>query len=298
MSGSNKATLLVTGVSGHLGHKAVEYLLEQGVEGVAAMTRTPEKASDLAEKGVEVRAGDFEDLDSLAAAFDGVERLLLVSSDAVGTPGQRFQQHKNALQAAEAAGVKHVVYTSFTNATADSAIILNGDHFQTETMLKAMGMSYTILRDSIYADSLLGSLVNSMGEGVWRSAAGTGNVNYVVRADCARAAAAVLASDRSDRATLDITGPGVLTHGQIAELVSEVTGKPLRHEPITLEQLEQGMVAADLPEGAAKTFASFDLAMAQGELDLVSHEVEKLTGHAPMSLREFLTENKAALLGE
>lgn len=290
------STLLVTGASGHLGRTAIESLLKSGCgHKVIAGSRNPARLADLAALDAEIRTVDFEDIETLDAAFAGVDRVLIVSTDALDKSGRRVAQHKNAIDAATRAGVKHVVYTSFTNSTPDSAILLAPDHCATEQLLDQSPLGYTILRNNFYAENLLGALPHAVATGRWFAAAGSGAMGYVARADAGAAAAAALASSFDGRRTLDITGPSALTHEEVATIVSEITGKPLAYVPVDEAAVTQGLIGAGFPEPIAKIFASFDTATAKGELEVVSTAVDDLTGREAQSLRDFLAANKAAI---
>lgn len=290
------STLLVTGASGKLGNLAAKTLLAANKSHkIIAASRNPAKLADLAALGAETRALDFEDAATLASAFAGVDRALIVSSDALDKPGRRIAQHKNAIEAAAKAGVKQVVYTSNTNAVASSVVLVNVDHHATEQALEASTLGYTILRDNLYADNFLQSLPYAIASGKWFAAAGDGAIGYVARADAAAAAAAALASDFDGRRTLDITGPAALTHTEVAAIVSEITGKPLTYIHVDVAAVIAGMVGAGIPEPIARILVSFDEGAARGEQDVVSTAVEDLTGKKPQTVRDFLEANKASL---
>jgi NAD(P)H dehydrogenase (quinone) len=292
----NKPTLLVTGASGHLGQRVLELLLEADAGTVVAATRTPDNLPDFAARGVIVRRADFDDPASLKAAFAGVDRLLVISTDAVGVPGQRIQQHRNAVQAAEEAGVKHVVYTSVVNPEPGTPVKIAGDHYGTEQALNASRMGWTVLRGNIYAEVLLGSLPQAVQTGQLFAAAGDGRTAFITREDFARAAAAALAAPFDGRRTLEITGPEALSRDDVARIVTDLTGKPVTYIPVPMEAVIQGMIAAGLPQQMAEAYASFDDAVAQGIFDTVSNSVEELTGRKPTSVAEFLAANREALL--
>ena len=298
MSKINQPTLLVTGASGQLGRRVVELLLQANAGTIVATTRTPEKLADLSERGVIVRQADFNDPDSLAAAFAGVDRLLLVSTDALGEPGLRLKQHQAAVAAAEAAGVDHVVYTSFVNTGPESAVLFAPDHYGTEQALADSQLNWTVLRNNLYADLLLFSLNQAIQMGQLFSAAGEGKIAYVTREDCALAAAAALISSFDGRRILDITGPAALSQHDLASLASEISGKPVVYVPLALEVLIQNMVAAGLPQPIAETYASIDTATARGQFEEVSGDFEKLTGTRPTAVANFLAAHQEALLPE
>lgn len=289
MSKNHQPVLLVTGASGHLGRRVIELLLEARAGTLIAGTRTPEKLADFSARGVLVRQADFNDSASLEAAFAGVDRLLLISTDALGEPGLRLQQHRTAVKAAEKVGVSHVVYTSLVGPGPDSPVLFAPDHYGTEAALADSTLNWTVLRNNIYAEVLLGSLGQATQTGQLFSAAAQGKTAYVTREDCARSAAAALAAPFNGRRILDITGPEALTQADLAALATKIVGKPIIYVPLELEQLIQGMVGAGLPRPVAEIYASIDTAIAQGQFDVVSNAVEELTGCKPASVAEFLT---------
>ncbi len=295
MSENQQPTLLVTGASGNLGRRVIELLLDANVGNIIATTRTPEKLADLSAKGVVVRHADFDDPGTLGAAFAGVDRLLLVSTDTMDVPGHRIEQHQNAVKAAEAAGVSHVVYTSLMNPGLDSPVFLAPDHRATEAALSASKMGWTVLRENLYAENLIGSIGQAIPTGQLFSAAGDGKAAYITREDCARAAAAALASSFTGKQTLDITGPESLSQYEVAAIASQITGQTITYIPLELEILIQGMVGAGVPRPMAEAFSTFDVAIAQGKLDGVTTVVEELTGRKPISVADFLEQHRAAL---
>jgi NAD(P)H dehydrogenase (quinone) len=291
-------SLLVTGASGHLGRRVIANLIEgQGVDParIAAATRDPAKLGDLAAAGVRVVAADFDDAASLSKAFAGADRLLLVSTDAIDRPGRRLAQHQAAIAAAKAAGVKHVVYTSMPQPD-DSLIPFAPDHLGTERALQGSGLGWTILRNSWYQENLLLSLPHVVASGQWFTSAGEGRVANVSREDCARAAAAALASTDSANRTYTLTGPQALTIGEIAALAREVLGRAIAVVPVSDDQLAQGMIAAGVPEPLARLLVAFDANTRAGKVDIVTDAVTRLTHKPATPLRDFLAANKAALL--
>lgn len=290
-------TLLVTGASGQLGRRVIELLLEAKAGPIIATSRSPEKLAALAEQGVEVRQADFDQPETLAEAFAGAERLLLISTDVVDGTDRRIKQHLNAVNAAEQAGVKHVIYTSLTRPEPGTPILLAPDHHATEQALEASSLDWTLLRNNVYTDMFLMALPQAVATGQLVAAAGDGGVGYVTREDCARAAAAALKATTSGRTTLDITGPEVVTHAAVAQIVSDVTGRPVSYVDVPPEAMVEGMVAAGFPEGVAALLVSFQTATAQGYLALTTDAVTELTGTAPQSVRDFLLAHKEALVG-
>ena len=294
MSNIQQGPFIVTGASGNLGRQVIENMLAAGAGPIIAITRSPDKIADLVEKGVEARKGDFNDSASLATAFAGGKRILIISTDDL-EPGKRLAAHSNAIAAAKAAGVAHIVYTSLTDPSEGSPITFAADHRDTEALIEASGAGYTILRNNLYADLLLMGGGQSIAMGKHFAAAADGKTGYVTRADCARAAAAALMQE-TDSSTLNITGPAAVTQSDIAAIFSEISGTEIPYIAIPTDALVQAMVGNGLPEFMANVFASFDEAIAQGNLNVATSDLEDLTGQAGQSVQDFLNENKAALL--
>jgi NAD(P)H dehydrogenase (quinone) len=289
--------IVVSGASGQLGRRTVEYLRDRVDAGrVVALSRTPERLADL---GVVTRHADFDDPAGLPAAFDGAERLLLISTDAVGQPGVRVRQHTSAIEAAAKAGVGHVLYTSFVRTTEPgNPAFVAADHAGTERALVDSGLPYTVLRENIYLDLQLFSLPGAVAAGVLATNDGDGATAYLTRDDIAAVAATVLAEGGYENQRLDLTGPAAVTQSEIASILSEVTGVPVRYQPLTDEQAVAGMVEhAGMPEPIAQAYATFGRAAREGWLNGVTDVVEQVSGRRPTSVAEFLAANRAALLG-
>lgn len=289
----SQSVLLVTGAGGNLGRQAVEALLARGGARVIAASRNPEKLADLAARGAELRRVDFDDPRSLKAAFKGVDRVLLVSTDDLETAGKRLRQHRAAIEAAEKARVRHIVYTS-APATAPGKAVM-GDHFWTEQALAASKLGWTVLRNHLYADLLLGSLPQAIASGAYVTATGAGARNYVTRADAAAAAAGALAADFDGRRILDVTGAKPLTAADVAALATEISGKPVNPVSVTAAEFEAGAKAGGLPPGLAAALAQFDTDAAAGYHAIQTDAVAILSGRAPQSVADFLRAHVAAL---
>lgn len=282
--------LLVTGASGQLGQLVLEQLAKITQSPVIATTRNPEKLSALAQGNVSVRAADFNDPDSLSSAFEGATRLLLISTDAIGS---RIQQHQQAIDAAVKAGVKHIIYTSWPNAETSPAGVAP-EHAATEAAILASGLSYTILRNYIYADSLFDKLKHAVASGTLIGAAGEAKTAYVTRLDCARAAAAALSSSSTENQILNISGPKAYSYADIAEVVSALTGKTVQYINVSDAELKAGLQSSGLPEIWADLITSFDTAFRNGDATPTSSAVEDLTGAAASDLADFLKANLSA----
>ncbi|WP_338867309.1 SDR family oxidoreductase [Myxococcus stipitatus] len=288
-------SLLVTGASGHLGRRVVELLLEFHRGPLIVTTREPAKLADLAARGVIVRKADFDDTASLDAAFAGAQRLLLISTDSLDVPGRRITQHQNAVDAARRAGVRHIVYTSLTRPEPDSPVTIAKDHWATEQALEKSGLGFTVLRNNFYADLLLLSLPRAVATGQLVAATGTGSTAYVTREDCARIAAAALLAPFDGKRTLEVTGPSAVSHEELARMVSELSGRPVRYVAVDAASLRAGMVEHGLPAPIAEVIASFDVAVAEGRMAKTSTAFSDLTGGAPSSVASFLARHREAL---
>jgi len=268
-----RRTLVVTGASGNLGRRAGELLLDAEAGRIVAATRSPEKLVTLADRGAEIRRADFDDPVSLIEAFAGADRLLLISTDALG---RRLPQHRAAIRAALRAGAKHVVYTSLPNPEKWESDFAT-EHAETEMALRASGLGWTVLRNNLYTDDLLPKLSSAIASGQLVAAAGDRGAAYVTREDCAGAAAAALASSDFDGRTFDVTGPAAVTHAELAKIASDVSRSRVEY--------------LRTPSGN-----SFEVAIAKGYLETVTGSVEELTGYPPTSVAEFLTEHADILI--
>ena len=294
-------TLLVTGASGHLGRAVINHLLDaQKVPpaNIIATTRNPENLADLASRGVTVRAADFNDPASLENAFKGADRVLIVSTGELDLKSdRRLKQHRTAVAAAKAAAVSHLLYTSMPNPEPVSPVLFAGDHYGTEQAIKSSGIPYTIFRNGWYQENLFLALPHAISSGKWYTSAADGRIAHGARDDMAAAIAASLASGSKESQIYTLTGPQAYTTGEIAALVTEVTGKPLEVIQVPDEALTEGVKAAGVPEDLARIIVSFDANTRSGRIGMVTDAVETLSQRKPKSLKQFLEANKAALLG-
>jgi NAD(P)H dehydrogenase (quinone) len=291
----SEPSILVTGASGHLGRRVIELLLEKGARRLIATTRKPDSLADLAAQGVEVRRGDFEDEAGLADAFKGAERVLLVSTDALDRPGRRLAQHHAAVRALAKAGATYVVYTSLPNPVG-SKVTIAGDHAGTEEAIAASGIDFTILRNNLYSDYFPHSLAPAVATGRLVDAKGKGAIAWVTREDCAQAAAgAILAAKPGDRITVDVTGPSAVTSEELATLLSAVVGKSIVHAPTTPEALVDVFASRGMPRPVAELMASFDAAVAKGDMAAVTSAVQDLSRRTPTSVKAVLEAHAATL---
>jgi NAD(P)H dehydrogenase (quinone) len=287
--------ILVTGASGQLGRLVALQLLERlPSDEVILVTRRPHALAELAERGVDVRYGDFDEPESLPAAFAGAERLLLISTNNIGG---RTPQHRAALAAAVEAGVSRVVYTSLTNPVpGHPAGDVAEEHRETEELLFASGLAWTILRYSAYADLQVPLGAMAVGYGKLVTNAGEGRIAPIARHDCAAAAVAVLTTDGHDGQIYDVTGPEALTQSDIAALVSEVSGQPVEVMPIGDRRLAWALGRLGAPKAVAQAVVNLGVATRENYFDVVDPAFESLTGQPPRSLRDVLVTHRAELV--
>ena len=283
-------TLLVTGAGGKLGRLAVEELVARGATKIIAGTRDPAKLTDLG-SNVEVRRIDFDDSASLEAGFAGVDRLLLISTDGIG---KRVAQQTAAIEAAKAAGIKHIVYTSAPAARPDADAGVVPEHFWTEVALAQSGVDFTILRNHMYAENNLGNINQVIASGQLFGLIGDRGTAYVTRADTARAAAGALLLAEG-KTIEDVTGPAPVTNEDRAALYSELGGKPVRSIAVTPAELRAGMVSAGVPEGFADVLVAFQTDAVLGHHGVVTDVVERYSGRKPQAFADFLRANLTAL---
>jgi NAD(P)H dehydrogenase (quinone) len=280
-------SIVITGASGQLGRGVVEELLERvDPAELILVTRTPDSLADYAARGARVRAGDFDDPSSLAEAFASGERLLLISTDAIG---RRIAQHHAALDAAVAAGIGFIAYTSIVNPVEANPAAVVPEHSTTEEKLRESGVEWAFLRPSIYADLEGGNLAAALATGKLVTNAGPGQVAYVARADLGAAAAAVIAGGDHAGKAYDITGPQLLDADARAAIFAELSGKPIEVVQVDDEAYAAGVAeATGLPIEAGRLYASFGRATQEGYLEVISSDFEQLTGRAPRGLRAVL----------
>jgi NAD(P)H dehydrogenase (quinone) len=269
-------TYLVTGASGHLGRLAVHALLERGVgaSDVVATARNTEDVADLAGLGVQTRAADYTDPASLKEALAGVDRVLLVSSSAVG---ERVAQHANVIDAAKDAGVELLAYTSITRADT-STMALAEEHRATEELLAASGLPTVLLRNSWYLENYTGQLATTLEHGAVLGAAGEGRVSAATRADYAAAAAAALVAEDQAGRVHELGGDTAFTLAEYAAAVSAESGTEVAYRDLSAEDYRAALTSVGLPEAYAAILADSDLALARGELYTDSGDLARLIG--------------------
>lgn len=265
----------VTGATGHLGRLATESLLARGTpaDQIVAVVRDPTKARDLAERGVVVRAGDYDRPDTLTAALAGVDTLLLVSGDELG---RRLAQHITVIDAAKVAGVQRIAYTSLLRADTSTSA-LAAEHLGSEQVLKDSGLKYTILRNGWYFENYTASVEQFLQYGGISSSAGLTPFNAAARTDYAAAAAAVLTEDGHDNAVYELGGTS-MTMADIAGALSQASGKQIAYHAVSDDEYRAMLLGAGLPAPFADLIVDIDRTTREGEASTDSTALARLVG--------------------
>lgn len=295
--------IAITGASGHYGQLATDKLIALGrARDLILMTRAPDKLAHRAAQGCTVRFGDYDQPDTLPAAFAGAETLLLISGTRVGA---RVMQHKAAIDGAVAAGVKHSLYTSFIGIDdPDNPAEVRHDHIETERLIRASGMAWTMLRDAHYADAMiLMAGPGVMQTGQWVSNAGDGIEAMVWREDCVDCAVAVLNGAGHEGKTYNITGPDRQSFAEVTALMADITGVPLTYIPVDDAAQYAMFDAMGIPRRPvddhyvsgipwnSDDMVTFGQAIREGFLDICTGDVERLTGRPARSVRQMIEDN-------
>lgn len=281
--------LAITGASGTLGRLVADQLLaDANGHEIVLLSRAPGRLAAYAEQGAETRRLDFTDPTTFPDAFAGVDRLLMISADAIG---QRVPHQQAAIDGAVAAGVSHIAYTSIGNPSDSNPGLAALDHRLTEEHLRASGAAWTFLRNGMYIEMLVAPAQGALASGSYVVNEGDGRIGHVARADCAAAAVAVLVGDGHEGRAYDVTGPEALDAKQRAAIFAEIGGKPV--EVVDVDDMAYAAVLvehAGLPQEVADILATFGPATKRGYLNATSEVVEELTGRPPRTVREVMAE--------
>lgn len=279
--------IAVTGATGQLGQLVVNELLEQNTShDIIAVVRDEAKAVHLAQRGAEIRVAAYGNPEALKAAFTGVDKLLLISSSEIG---QRIEQHQNVINAAQEAGVQHIVYTSAPRA-ATTNLILAPDHKATEENIAQSGLAYTILRNNWYTENYKDRVETARQTGAVVAAAGAGRVASATRADFAAGAVAVLLGTGHEGKVYELGGDYAWNYNELAETIGEMIGKPVVYKAVDAETLVDILKGAGLNEGTAGFVAALDSNIADGALAEVTGDLSKLIGRPTTPLKQGLEE--------
>ncbi|EKS7195478.1 SDR family oxidoreductase [Enterobacter ludwigii] len=275
--------IAITGATGQLGQLVIEQLLNTvPANQIVAIVRNPAKAEALSQQGITVRQGDYADESTMTSALKGVDKLLLISSSEVG---QRATQHQNVINAAKAAGVKFIAYTSLLHAD-KSPLGLHVEHVATEKALAESGIPYALLRNGWYTENYLASAPPALEHGVFIGAAGEGKIASATRADYAAAAARVISGDGHAGNVYELAGDHAWTLSELAAELSKQSGKNVTYQNMSEADFAAALKGVGLPAGLADMLADSDVGASKGGLFDDSHTLSKLIGRPTTPLSE------------
>ncbi len=282
----------ITGSTGRLGRLVIEKLLGRGVapSEIVALARSPQKARDLAERGVQVRRADYDEPKSLREALQGVDRLLLISGTDVE---RRVAQHRNVVDAAGVAGVRLLAYTSILKADT-SRMRLAAIHRATEEDIRASGIPFVFLRHGWYVEVYTENLAPALEHGVLLGSADEGRISAAIRADYAAAAAEVLSGSGHENRIYELGGDEAFTLAELAEEISRQSGRSVEYRDLPETAYAEALIAVGVPEPFARLLADSDRGVARGELFTHSGDLRRLIGRPTTPWRDALA---AALRG-
>ncbi|WNN71343.1 SDR family oxidoreductase [Kluyvera cryocrescens] len=275
--------IAITGATGQLGQHVVANLLKTtAADQLVAVVRNPAKAEALSQQGVNVRQADYGDEGALTKALQGVEKLLIISSSEVG---QRAPQHRNIIQAATAAGVKFIAYTSLLHADT-SPLGLADEHIATEKMLADSGIPYALLRNGWYTENYLASAPPALEHGVFIGAAGEGKIASATRADYAAAAARVISEEGHAGKVYELAGDNGWTLSELAAELAKQSGKKVVYQNLSQADFAAALKSVGLPDGLADMLADSDVGASKGGLFDDSHTLSQLIGRPTTALAD------------
>ena len=275
--------IAITGATGQLGHHVIEQLLKTvPASQIVAIVRNPAKAGALSQQGLDVRQADYADQAAFTSALQGVEKLLLISSSEVG---QRAPQHQNVINAAKAAGVKFIAYTSLLHADT-SPLGLHVEHVATEKALVESGIPFTLLRNGWYTENYLASAPPALEHGVFIGSAGDGKIASATRADYAAAAAKVIAEEGHAGKVYELAGDNAWTLSELAAELSKQSGKSVKYQNLSEADFSAALKSVGLPAGLAEMLADSDTGASKGGLFDDSHTLSALIGRPTTPLAE------------
>ncbi|QYX78125.1 SDR family oxidoreductase [Streptomyces akebiae] len=278
-------SIVVTGATGHLGTFVIEGLLEKvPAEQITAVVRSEEKAAGFAARGVKIAVADYNAPETFDGLFAAGDKVLLISGSELG--GDRVGQHKAVIDAAKAAGVALLAYTS---APGSLTAALADDHRATEKALLASGLPYTLLRNGWYNENYTEQLAPVLEYNAVTHAAGEGRVSSAARADYAAAAVAVLTGEGHENQTYELGGDTAWSFAEYAAELSKQTGKEIANNPVPVEALTGILTGAGLPGFLAEILAGVDAAAAKGELVVSSGDLSRLIGRPTTPIEESIT---------
>jgi uncharacterized protein YbjT (DUF2867 family) len=279
--------ITLTGVTGAVGGRVARLLADRGTP-LRFIARDPSRCPPF---GAEVRQASYDDTAAMAEAMAGTSALLFVSGR---EDKDRLEHHRSVVEAAASAGVGKIVYTSFIGAAPDSTFTLGRQHHATEAFIRETGIPFVFLRNNLYTDFVP---YFAGADGVIRGPAGDGRLGWVTRDDIAESAATALTTGEHDGMTFDMTGPESIDLYETAERFGRFIGREIRYHPETVDEAYASRAVYEAPDWEVEGWVTSYLAIANGEMDLVSDSVEILTGHPPQSLEDFLTAHPESYQG-
>ena len=282
------AVIAVTGASGKLGRATVGYLLERKVapDSIVAVVRDVQKVADFAARGVQVRRGEYTDASSLGTAFRGIDRLLFISTNVFGE--ERMLQHRNIVDAARAAGVGHITYTSVIKPAAIAKFAGSPSHFQTEGLIRDSGIAHTFFRNNLYLDIVPFMFGEALQTGVLEHNGGEGRIGFVARDDIAGALAAVMSGGEHANREYPITAVAPYGLDAVAGALGSAGGRPVTYRRLSSEEFRKALAAKGLPPPVVEMTVALGEAIRAGEFDAGSPQLERLLGRTPATLEAYL----------
>jgi len=280
----------VTGASGKLGGATIACLLERRVApgNIVAVVRNPARNTTLTARGIQVRQGDYTDPASLERALQGVRRLAFVSTSALGD--ERMLHHRNVVNAARAAGVGHIFYTSVIKPAAVAKFAASPGHFHTEALIRDSGISHSFFRNNLYLDLIPLMFSAALATGTLLNNTGDGRIGFVARNDIAAALAAVLSSPERPKTSYDITAKSPYNLAQVAQALGKAAGKSITYQPLSTADFREALAKAGVPGPVIEMSVALGEAARAGEFDAGSGDLQALLGREPTSLEAFLAD--------
>jgi NAD(P)H dehydrogenase (quinone) len=281
-------TIAVTGASGKLGSAVIRFLLEGAVtpRDIVAVVRDPTKVADPSARGVQVRRADYTDAGSLQDALRGVDKLLFISTTALGE--ERMLHHGNVVSAARAAGVRHIIYTSAIKPALDARFAASPGHFRTETLIRESGIPYTFFRNNLYLDLVPLMFGGALKTGTLVHNGGDGRVGFVAREDIAHGLAAVLTHGEHENRVYPITAVTPYSLHDIASALGKASGTSVVYKAASSEEFGKLLESLGLPAPVVAMSVGLGEAIRAGEFDAGSKDLERLLGRSPVALEPFL----------
>lgn len=284
--------VFITGATGQLGKLTIDFLLQKGIAAneISALARSAEKAEELKAKGINIKIGDYDNYDSLTAAFKGVEKLLLISSSEMTK--SRAVQHINAINAAKECGVKHIIYTGYMRKAEDPNSplwFLVKDHIDTEKHLKESGINYTLFENGYYLDMLM----DFIGQNILETKtifvpAKNGKINFVLRADIAEGLANVVTTNGHENKSYNIGSEKAVSFYEVAQMITDITETPIQYVSPEPEVYVKTLIQHGVPETWANVFSAFAVAFADNIMNIDTSDLSNILGRKPTSVNEFL----------